>query len=333
VRYGTVRHCHAGGINSVKILYFKRFNVHISNFKITRNPKNTSFIKAKNVRHPLIETNNLNTTFIPNDIESGQFPLNSDSAKSKVKVITAPNASGKTIYLKQVGLLVYMSMIGSYVAADSAYVGDFDRILTRINSNDSIEYKLSTFAVDLNQITECVIDSTEKSLVIIDEFGKGTDPNDAQALIAAVIKFWINQENGPQVYLSTHFYEMFDFAERLFGEYNKKIEYLTLEYLIEDDDIDDSSGKKTNSTLNSIDYGKQKLIFMYKIKKGKTNSSFALNIARKGGLSETLVQRASEIRKILKENLQNGKTKDINELNKKLFDSFSIPEHKEILNE
>ena len=282
------------------------------------------------MRHPLIESNNISSAFIPNDVESGKFSLNSESAKSKIKVITAPNASGKTIYLKQVGLLVYMSMIGSYVAADSAYVGDFDRILTRINSSDSIEYKLSTFAVDLNQITECVIDSTEKSLVIIDEFGKGTDPNDAQALIAAVIKFWINQENSPQVYLSTHFYEMFDFAERLFGQNNKKIEYLTLEYLIEDED---ESGNKSNVTLNATDYGKQKLVFLYKIKKGKTNSSFALNIARKGGLSETLVERACEIRKILKENLHNDQNKDTSELNKKLFDTFSIPEHKEILKE
>jgi DNA mismatch repair protein MSH5 len=277
------------------------------------------------VRHPLIENNNLISAFIPNDVEAGQFSLNDEKAKSKIKVITAPNASGKTVYLKQVGLLVYMSMIGSYVAADSAYIGDFDRILTRINSNDSIEYKLSTFAGDLSQITECVKDSTEKSLVIIDEFGKGTDPNDAQALIAAVIKFWINQTNSPQVYLSTHFYEMFDFAVRLFGDNNKKIEYLTLDYIIEEDEEN-----KSDISFNSTDYSMQKLVFMYKIKKGKTNSSFALNIARKGGLPVALVERACQIRKVVKENLLNEQNEGYD---KKLFDLFSIQEHKDILKE
>ncbi len=277
------------------------------------------------MRHPLVENNNLISAFIPNDIEAGQFSLNDEKAKSKIKVITAPNASGKTIYLKQVGLLVYMSMIGSYVAADSAYIGDFDRILTRINSNDSIEFKLSTFAGDLSQITECVKDSTEKSLVIIDEFGKGTDPNDAQALIAAVIKFWINQTNSPQVYLSTHFYEMFDFAERLFGGNNNKIEYLTMDYIMEEDEEN-----KSNVSINSTDYSMQKLVFMYKIKKGKTNSSFALNIARKGGLPVALVERACQIRKFFKENLQNEQN---NDCEKKLSDLFSVQEHRDILKE
>ena len=262
--------------------------------------------------------------FIPNDVESGDFPLNNKITKSKMKVITAPNASGKTLYLKQTALLVYMSMIGSYVAAESAYIGDFDRIFTRINSNDSVEHKMSTFAVDVCQITEAVIGSTEKSLVIIDEFGKGTDPNDAQALIAAIIDFWISEKQSPHVYLSTHYFEMFDFANFLFKENNNKIEYLTFEYLIEESDTE-----KINAIFNSKFYSKQNLTFMYKLKNGKTNSSFSLNIARKYDLPQSIMEKACNLTKSIKAKLQNDDLK----LHEDFSNVLNISEHIKILKE
>ena len=283
----------------------------------------------------MFEINDEMTSFIPNDVETGHLPSDMSSTSevesTKMKVITAPNASGKTVYLKQIALLVYMSMIGSYVAADSAYIGDFDRIYTRINSNDSIELQTSTFAIDLSQIVEAVNGSTAKSLVIIDEFGKGTDANDAQVLIAAIIKYWINEINSPHVFMSTHFYEIFDFAAQLFGEKNRKIDYLTFEYVYEDEELEKRS--KTSNSRSFSKSGDQLLIFMYKIKKGITESSFALNIARKEGLPETVIERASEIIKIIKENFKSNSDETVNQLNEKMLNFLQLKEGSEIIEE
>ena len=282
------------------------------------------------MRHPLLELNDELTTFIPNDVETGCYPLDmhaTENEKSnKIKVITAPNASGKTVYLKQAALLVYMSMIGGYVAADSADIGDFDRIYTRINSNDSIELQMSTFAIDLSQIADAVNGATDKSLVIIDEFGKGSDANDAQILIAAIIRYWINEVHHPHVYLSTHFYEMFDFAGKLFGENNRKIEYLTFDYVYEDEDLE----KKAQTSNSFSKIGDQLLIFMYKLKKGITISSFALNIARKEGLLESVLQKASNIIEIIKESCKSDRTDSMKELNTKMINLLAnLDESKE----
>lgn len=253
---------------------------------------NFSFIRAKKVRHPLLELNSEFSIFIPNDVESGEFPFSGSSNENstKIKILTAPNASGKTIYLKQVALLVYMSMIGSFVPAEEAYIGDFDRIFTRISTNESVELQMSSFAIDLNQVADAVNNSTAKSLIIIDEFGKGTDPCDGQAIIAAIIRHWINKEDSPTVYLSTHFYEMLDYADLMFKEENRKIDYLTFEYLFEDESVQ----KKLKSNDKNVSFSSlwnEKLIFLYTLKKGVTNSSYALNTAKRLGLKEEVFKR------------------------------------------
>ena len=128
---------------------------------------NETFINISEGRHPLVEIYKDNAMmFIPNDTQSGC------SGADKIKLITSPNASGKTIYLKQIGLIVFMSLIGSYVPAREACIGDIDRIFTRINSTDSITEGQSTFSADVKQIGEALNSSTSKSLILIDEFGK-----------------------------------------------------------------------------------------------------------------------------------------------------------------
>nr|XP_030706438.1 mutS protein homolog 5 isoform X8 [Globicephala melas] len=123
-------------------------------------------VRIQNGRHPLMEL--CARTFVPNSAECGGY-------KGRVKVITGPNSSGKSIYLKQVGLITFMALVGSFVPAEEAEIGAVDAIFTRIHSCESISLGLSTFMIDLNQVAKAVNNATERSLVLIDEFGKGTN--------------------------------------------------------------------------------------------------------------------------------------------------------------
>lgn len=162
-------------------------------------------------------------------------------AALRIKVLTGPNASGKTIYLKQVGLLVYMSLIGSFVAAREAHIGDFDRIYTRLASNECISLQASSFSIDLKQLTDALNGASARSLVLIDELGRGTDLNDGQALVAATIRYFISgrffrdASLTPHVFLVTHFYEILHNAHAVFGdaERQRRIKFLSLENFIE----------------------------------------------------------------------------------------------------
>uniref|UniRef100_A0A452UEB4 MutS homolog 5 n=1 Tax=Ursus maritimus TaxID=29073 RepID=A0A452UEB4_URSMA len=123
-------------------------------------------VRIQNGRHPLMEL--CARTFVPNSAECG-------GDRGRVKVITGPNSSGKSIYLKQVGLITFMALVGSFVPAEEAEIGAVDAIFTRIHSCESISLGLSTFMLDLNQVAKAVNNATKQSLVLIDEFGKGTN--------------------------------------------------------------------------------------------------------------------------------------------------------------
>ncbi len=265
----------------------------ISNSGKTDDNEEFSFFKISEARHPLAEIyseTSSTTEFVPNDIESGFNPFynnnNNDdddnNVRNKIKVITSPNASGKTIYLKQIGLIIYMSMIGSFVPASEAFIGDIDRILTRISSNDSLTEGQSTFSADVKQIAEALNSATDKSLILIDEFGKGTCHSNGQAILVAIIRYWLNgmknkqpNENSnkntiyneftscPHVFISTHFYEIFQQADILFKENAKRIDYLTFDYLFEDEKAELVKQEKFQNY-------KRKIVFLYKLKKGLT---------------------------------------------------------------
>ena len=151
------------------------------------------FHHIKDGRHPLIHSNGFE--FVRNDIQSGNYndtcSPTSISLSSKMKILTSPNASGKTIYLKQIGLIAYMSMIGSFVPANEANIGDIDRICTCISSNDNLTEGQSTFSADVQRIALALSSTTSKSLILIDEFGKGTLANDGQAILATIINHWL----------------------------------------------------------------------------------------------------------------------------------------------
>ncbi|XP_060259235.1 mutS protein homolog 5 isoform X2 [Ovis aries] len=154
-------------------------------------------VRIQNGRHPLMEL--CARTFVPNSAECGRDI-------GRVKVITGPNSSGKSIYLKQVGLITFMALVGSFVPAEEAEIGAVDAIFTRIHSCESISLGLSTFMIDLNQVAKAVNNATERSLVLVDEFGKGTNTVDGLALLAAVIRHWLALgPTCPHVFVATNF--------------------------------------------------------------------------------------------------------------------------------
>lgn len=224
----------------------------------------------KDGRHPLMEL--CAKTFVAN-------PVNSGEATRRIKIITGPNSSGKSVYLKQVGLIVFMALIGSYVPAAEAEIGVIDGIYTRIHSRESVSVGLSTFMIDLNQVAKAVNNATERSLVLIDEFGKGTNTLDGLSLLAAVLRYWISQGTQcPQVFVSTNFHSLMQLE--LLPD-TPLLEYLTMETHQDGDE----------------------LIFFYQIKQGMSTVSHAANIAALAGMPAKIIERGVEVSELIR----NGK--------------------------
>ncbi|KAK2581615.1 hypothetical protein KPH14_002118 [Odynerus spinipes] len=223
-------------------------------------------IAVKQGRHPLQE---FHTTYVPNDIYSGQ-------GKSLVKIITGPNACGKSIYLKQVALIVFMAHIGCFVPAESATIGIVTHILTQIITIDSISLDASAFLQSIRQINMALYASTPNSLILIDEFGKGTSETNGLSLLAAVLDSFV--ERGvycPHVFVATHIHRVI----KLLPE-SPMIETQTFEFIT---NVDES------------------LAFLYRLVVGSSTCSFAHSVAKSAGLNEQLIKRSLEVFKKVKE--------------------------------
>uniref|UniRef100_A0A8C2X1A1 MutS protein homolog 5 n=1 Tax=Cyclopterus lumpus TaxID=8103 RepID=A0A8C2X1A1_CYCLU len=214
-------------------------------------------------RHPLLEL--CSPVFVANSFQSSE-------SQGRVKIITGPNSSGKSIYLKQVGLIVFMALIGSDVPAKEAEIGLVDGIFTRMQSRESVSVGLSTFMIDLNQMAQAFNSSTGKSLVLIDEFGKGTNTVDGLSLLAASISHWLRKPpvDVPHILLATNFHSLMQLG------------------------LLPSSGLLSLLTLETAVDGDE-LVFLYQLKEGICQSSYAANIAILAGLPTSLVQRGVEV--------------------------------------
>ncbi|XP_017165022.1 mutS protein homolog 5 isoform X4 [Poecilia reticulata] len=213
-------------------------------------------------RHPLLEL--CSPVFVANSFQSSE-------SEGRIKVITGPNSSGKSIFLKQVGLIVFMALIGSDVPAKEAEVGLVDGIFTRMQSRESVSVGLSTFMIDLNQMALALNSSTGSSLVLIDEFGKGTNTVDGLSLLAASVSFWLKKPpvDVPHVLLATNFHSLMQLG---LLPTTGMLSFLTLETAVDRDE----------------------LVFLYQLKEGICQSSYAANIAALAGLPTCLVHRAME---------------------------------------
>ncbi|CAG8022959.1 unnamed protein product [Penicillium nalgiovense] len=185
-------------------------------YKLTR-PRmvEQNVIRIKGGRHILQELTV--SSYVPNDTllvggnesETNDVSSSTDSNPSML-LLTGPNYSGKSVYIKQAALIVYLAQIGSFVPADSAELGVTDKILTKINTQESVSKIQSTFMNDLQQISLCLIQVTNRSLVIIDEFGKGTNESDGIGLACGILEYLLCLKSPAKVIAATHFHEIFE---------------------------------------------------------------------------------------------------------------------------
>ena len=214
-------------------------------------------------RHPVVELSLTDEPFVPNDTRI--YP------ESAVQIITGPNMSGKSTYLRQTALIVLMAQIGSFVPADRAQIGVVDRIFTRLGASDEIHRGQSTFMVEMVETANILHHATHRSLLVLDEIGRGTSTYDGLAIAWAVIEYIHNHPGlRARTLFATHYHELTDLAERLPQVVNYNVA------------VDDSG--------NGDD-----VVFLRRIIPGKADRSYGVHVARLAGLPGAVVNRAEEI--------------------------------------
>ncbi|XP_020274527.1 DNA mismatch repair protein MSH5 isoform X2 [Asparagus officinalis] len=231
-----------------------------------------SLIDIQNGRHVLQEMTV--DTFVPNDTKI----LND----GRINIITGPNYSGKSIYVKQVALVVFLSHVGSFVPADGAVIGITDRIFCAMGSK-SMTAEQSSFMIDLHQVGMMLRQATPRSLCLLDEFGKGTLTEDGIGLLGGIILHFANYEFPPKVLLCTHLTEMFNDNVLMKSE---NIKFYTMSVL------------KPGNNCVSVD----DIVFLYRLIPGHALLSYGLHCARLAGVPEEVVKRATLVLDALKSN-------------------------------
>lgn len=248
-------------------------------------------INIEKGRHALYET--LVDTYIPNDIylDGGYFDMEDNSKmwhnedEKRVAIITGANASGKSVFLTQTALIVYMAQIGSFVPAEYAKIGIVDKILSKIQIKETISNEHSSFELDAKQMAKCLSLTTERSLIIVDEFGKGTDIVDGPSLLGGILIHILNKKACPRLIGCTHFQEIF--KDHIIPLNYKGIKHYTTEILL--------NKKILNNKyiLNSSIDENQGITFLFNIKEGISRQSFGIFCASVCGIQNSILQRAS----------------------------------------
>ncbi len=223
-------------------------------------------IFIKNGRHPIVEAVAKSTAFVPND-------TNLDEKENRSMIITGPNMAGKSTYMRQVALITLMAQIGSFVPADSAEISLTDRIFTRVGASDDISLGQSTFMVEMVEVATILNNATNKSLLILDEIGRGTSTIDGLSIAWAVIEE-ISRKIGAKTLFATHFHELKELEGMLDGVKNFQI-------LI----------KEIGGTI----------VFLHKIVRGSASKSFGIEVAELAGIPKNVVARAKTIMRQLEE--------------------------------
>jgi DNA mismatch repair protein MutS len=213
-------------------------------------------------RHPVVESSLVDTSFVPNDTR-----LSNDDAQ--LIVLTGPNMSGKSTYLRQVALIVLLAQIGSFVPADSATIGLVDRIFTRIGAGEDIAAGQSTFMVEMVETANILNNATPRSLIILDEIGRGTSTYDGLSIARAVAEYIHNYSGlGTKTLFATHYHEMVELADLLPRVKNFNV---------------------------AVAEEKGRVIFLYRIMPGGVDKSYGIHVAQLAGLPKAVVHRAQEV--------------------------------------
>ena len=222
-----------------------------------------SSLNILNGRHPLIEQIDPGQRFIPNDT-----CLN--TIEQQVMIITGPNMAGKSTYLRQVALICLMAQIGSFVPAEQVQMGITDRIFSRVGAQDHLLKGQSTFMVEMNETANILNNATPRSLIILDEIGRGTSTFDGISIAWSIVEYLHGSEpeGGPKTLFATHYHELTELSRILSGVKNYSVQV-----------------KEWNDEI----------IFLRKIIPGGADKSYGIQVARLAGLPKQVLDRANEV--------------------------------------
>jgi DNA mismatch repair protein MutS len=211
-------------------------------------------------RHPVLDQNLAEEKFVPNDTDL-------DGERMRLAIITGPNMAGKSTYIRQVALIVLMAQTGSFVPASSAEVGLVDRIFTRVGANDDLSRGQSTFMVEMNETANIVNNATARSLVILDEIGRGTSTFDGLSIAWSVAEF-LHDKIKARTLFATHYHELTKLAEERKGVANFNV---------------------------AVREWNEQIIFLRKIIPGGADKSYGIHVARLAGVPKEILDRAKDI--------------------------------------
>ena len=238
-----------------------------------------TIIDIKEGRHPVVEKM-LNESFIPNDTYL-------DAENQHLIILTGPNMAGKSTYIRQTAILAIMAQVGSFIPAQSARIGMVDKIFTRIGAHDDIVKGQSTFMVEMNETADILNNLTPKSLVILDEIGRGTSTYDGLSLAWALAEHFY--QTKARTLFATHFHELTALADKLTGIKNYNV---------------------------AVKEWKEEIIFLHKIMPGSRDDSYGIYVAKLAGIPPAVISRAKhilsqlELKNDLKENLKGNLTQE-----------------------
>ena len=223
----------------------------------------SSLLIIKDGRHPVVEDLlPMGEDFIPNDLDL-------DNDETQIAIITGPNMAGKSTYLRQVGLIVVMAQMGSYIPANSARIGVIDKLFTRVGASDNLAGGESTFLVEMNETANILNNATEKSLILLDEIGRGTSTYDGLSLAWAVTEYLHGHKDvQAKTLFATHYHELVALADQL--------------------------PRAINLNVAVKEFG-DKIVFLKKIISGGADKSYGVHVAEMAGLPRVVIQRAKEL--------------------------------------
>ncbi|MDB4388342.1 DNA mismatch repair protein MutS, partial [Akkermansiaceae bacterium] len=221
---------------------------------------NSCHLQIVNGRHPVLEQTLIDEKFVPNDTLI-------DPEESRLQILTGPNMAGKSTYIRQIALVTLMAQIGAYVPAEHAHIGLTDRIFCRVGASDDLAKGQSTFMVEMNETSLIVNNATEKSLVILDEIGRGTATFDGLSIAWSVAEH-LHDEVRCRTLFATHYHELCALA--------------------------DSKDSVANYNVAVREWNED-IIFLRKILPGPADKSYGIQVARLAGLPKPIIDRAKEI--------------------------------------
>jgi len=210
-------------------------------------------------RHPVVERTMPREAFIPNDVRL--------DADRQIMIVTGPNMAGKSTVLRQVGLCVLMAQAGSFVPARAAQIGLVDRLFTRVGASDDLARGQSTFMVEMSETAAILHNATRRSLVLLDEIGRGTSTYDGVAIAWSVAEF-LHEQVGCKTIFATHYHELTQLADRY--------------------------ARVTNANVAVHESGEE-IVFLHRLKPGGADRSYGIHVARIAGLPDSVIARAREV--------------------------------------